>query len=230
VGPLVVEGTAELIEGVLLGTEVRTRGEGGLLLEIAMHAFVPGVLLGLAGLDELWGDAELDPPDGELREATDGGRGEGVAVVGSDTLGETKLAKEVTEAAEGGVEIETEHAAALVKEAGVAVLDGEGKAEVTVAGAELTLEVGGPGPVGLLEEGERAAGVSASAARLGVIDEPVAIQNAMNRIHGGNHIDGRIVPEEAPELTSTPGAALPELENALDDPRRGGVRTGVGAS
>jgi hypothetical protein len=195
-----------------------------------MHAFVSGVLLGLARLDELRGDAEFDPPDRELGEATDGGRGEGVAVVGSDALREAEVAEEVTKTAEGGIEIEAEHAAALMKEAGVPVLDGEGKAEMTVQGAELTLEVGSPGSVGLLEEGERTAGVSASAAGLGVIHETVANENPMDRIHGGDHIDGGIVPEQALELTSSPGAPLPELENALYDMWRRRVRTGLGSS
>jgi hypothetical protein len=52
----------------------------------------------------------------------------------------------------------------------------------------------------------------------------------MNRIHGGDHIDGGIVPEEAPEFTSSPGAPLPEFENALYDMGRRCVRTGVGSS
>jgi hypothetical protein len=138
----------EAVEGVLLGAE-------GVLLEVSVHAFVPGVLLGLTGLDELGSDAEPDPPDGELGEASEGGGGEGMTVVGADALGEAELAEEVAEAANGGLKIEAEHAAALEEEAGVAVLNGERKAEATVAGAKLALEVGAPGGVGLLGKGER---------------------------------------------------------------------------
>ena len=43
--------------------------DGGLSLEVFVHAFVAAVLLGRCGLDEIGQDAELDPPDGEPGEA-----------------------------------------------------------------------------------------------------------------------------------------------------------------
>ena len=50
-----------------------------------MHAFVSGVLLWVSGFDEFGGDAELNPPDRQLREAPEGIRREWSTVVGADT-------------------------------------------------------------------------------------------------------------------------------------------------
>lgn len=60
-----------------------------------MKAFMAAVLLGAAGLDELGPDAELDPPDGELGEAGDGGAREWIAVVRPDALRQAVLAEEM---------------------------------------------------------------------------------------------------------------------------------------
>jgi hypothetical protein len=52
-----------------------------------MHAFMPAVLLRVAGLDVLDLDAEPEPPDGEFGEVEEGIRtGEGNAVIGADYL------------------------------------------------------------------------------------------------------------------------------------------------
>ena len=50
-----------------------------------MHAFVSGVLLRVSGFDQFWGDAELYPPDGQLRESSECSRCERLPVVGADT-------------------------------------------------------------------------------------------------------------------------------------------------
>ena len=49
-----------------------------------MHAFVSGVLLRMSGFDEFGRDAELYPPDGQLREASECGRSERCSVVGAN--------------------------------------------------------------------------------------------------------------------------------------------------
>lgn len=94
-----------------------------------MHAFVPAILLRLAGFDELGQDADRDPADRELREPGDGARGKGVAVVGADPLRQTVLLEEPAEAAQSSLEIEAQHSLAGEQEAGVAVLHSEGEAE-----------------------------------------------------------------------------------------------------
>ena len=66
VGPFGVELVQKVIEaGLLLKTVLawRPRGFG---LESSVHAFVTAILLGFSGLDALDGDAEPQPPDGQL--------------------------------------------------------------------------------------------------------------------------------------------------------------------
>jgi len=68
-----VEDPTEGVEAPLLSLEVlfgRTRGVG---FERSMHPLVAPVLVRTGGLDEFGPDPELDPADGELREASDGG-------------------------------------------------------------------------------------------------------------------------------------------------------------
>ena len=69
VGPDLVEINAEGIEAFLLSGSVAGGRDGGLSLEVFVHAFVATILLGRCGLDEIGQDAELDPPDGEPGEA-----------------------------------------------------------------------------------------------------------------------------------------------------------------
>jgi hypothetical protein len=60
--------------------------------EREMHALVAAVLLRTTGLDALDGDAQSQPPDGQLGEIEQGiGAGEGDAVVGSDGGGQATL-------------------------------------------------------------------------------------------------------------------------------------------
>jgi hypothetical protein len=51
-----------------------------------VEAFMPGVLLRMAGLDEFRDDAELDPPDGECRQPGERGAGEGRPVIRPDAV------------------------------------------------------------------------------------------------------------------------------------------------
>src|SRR6267142_3959266 len=67
-----------------------------------MHALVPAVLLRVAGLDALDGDAEPQPPHRELGEAEEGTRtGEGDAVVGADRTRQAKVLKSPLKHGEG---------------------------------------------------------------------------------------------------------------------------------
>jgi hypothetical protein len=58
-------------------------------LEVPVHALVATILLRGGGLDEVGEDAELDPPDRELRQATERHGRERRTVVGADALRET---------------------------------------------------------------------------------------------------------------------------------------------
>ena len=94
----------EGIEAGLLLQAVDARRPGGFLLQRQVHALVAAVLLRMAGLDALDGDAEPQPPDRELGEIEQGvGTGEGHAVVGADGERQAALAEQPLEGGDGGV-------------------------------------------------------------------------------------------------------------------------------
>src|SRR5208283_1976400 len=102
--PFLIEFLHEIIESGLLLETVHSRRPGRLFLERKMHALMAAVLLGMTGLDALDGDAEPEPPDGELREVEERvGAGEGNAVVGADGERQAAFAKEAVERGDGEV-------------------------------------------------------------------------------------------------------------------------------
>jgi len=68
VRPLVVELIAKIIELGLLLQAVQAGGMSGFRFEGQVHAFMPTILLRMTGLDAFDGDAQTQPPDGELGE------------------------------------------------------------------------------------------------------------------------------------------------------------------
>src|SRR5260221_14585457 len=89
---------------VLLLQAVRAWRSGCLLLEGKVHALVPAVLLRMAGLDALDGNAEAKPPDRELGEVEQGiGASKGDAVVGADGQRQAAFAKQPFEGRAGEV-------------------------------------------------------------------------------------------------------------------------------
>ena len=149
VRPLVVVPVQVGVEDSLLPGRGGPDGLEGLLVQGAVEPLEAAVLFGVSRLDALRDDAELDEPDGELRQAAEGGAGERRAVVGADDEGESILAEgaleDGTDLAEGGAEQR------LTGEqvAGAGVLDGEGVDADAVAGADPALEVGAPAVVGV---------------------------------------------------------------------------------
>ena len=61
-----VELLEKIIEFALLLQTVQACGTSGFRLESEMHAFMPAILLRMTGLDAFDGDAQTQPPDGEL--------------------------------------------------------------------------------------------------------------------------------------------------------------------
>jgi hypothetical protein len=135
VRPLLVEDVPEGVEGLLLAPEVGAGRTGGLAFESPMHALVSAVLLGLPGLDEVGCDPEIQPPRRELGEPSEGdGGSEGGPVVRADSAGQAMKSEEPKERGLAAFEGRSREPATIQKEAGVGVLDGEGVAEVPVAG------------------------------------------------------------------------------------------------
>ncbi len=90
--PLVVELLDKIIELGLLLQAVQSRRASSFLFERKMHAFMPTILLRMTGLDAFDGDAQTQPPDGELGEVEQGvRRGEGDTVVGAHTARQAAL-------------------------------------------------------------------------------------------------------------------------------------------
>src|SRR5215470_14206809 len=101
--PFVVEFLQEGIEARLLLQAVDARRSGGFRLEGQMHALEAAVLLRMARLDALDGDAEAQPPDGELGEVEQGiWTGERDAVVGADRLCRPRSRKSCSKAVKAG--------------------------------------------------------------------------------------------------------------------------------
>src|SRR5438094_912970 len=84
---------AEVVEASLLAAQVRPGGPSRLVLEGAMEALMPSVLLGVARLDQLGRDTEPDPPHREPRDPPDRLAGERRTVVAADDRGEPVFAE-----------------------------------------------------------------------------------------------------------------------------------------
>ena len=96
-GTFVVVDAPELIEGALLYRKAGTWWTDRLALECPVHPLVGSVLLGVSGQDPLMLNAEPQPPDVELREAVNAGRGERHAVVRPDRAREPMLTEQPIE-------------------------------------------------------------------------------------------------------------------------------------
>ena len=76
-GTFDVELSPETVEASLLTAQGGGRRSRRLLLERLVHPLVAAILLGVAGFDELGGDAQADPPNGEAAQSADGRRRKG---------------------------------------------------------------------------------------------------------------------------------------------------------
>jgi hypothetical protein len=222
---LVVVDAPPVVEGELLGAEVGARRPSRFALEVAVHALVARVLLRFAGLDEFGCNAEGDPPDGELGEAAPRSGSEGNAIVGADALRQTELTEEMPETAQGYLKIKAQHAAAFEQEARVAVLHGEGKAELSVASPEFAFEVSGPGAVRPVWERERRTRMGLSPSGLPVLNVAIPIEDPLDGVDAGKAPEAGILLEHAADLSSSPTEAFPDIEDSLDEIWACGVGT-----
>ena len=149
VRPFGIEFLDEVVEAGLLLQAVHSGRSGGFFLQREMHALVAAVLLRVAGLDALDGDAEPEPPDRELGEVEEAVRaGERHAIVGADRLGQAALLEELLEGGDGEVFAGRFKRLAEQQIARGVVGDGQRIAVPAVAELELALEVGAPEVVG----------------------------------------------------------------------------------
>src|SRR5713101_4580263 len=147
VGPIVVEVAAEAIEARLLLVKRGGRRTSGLGFERAMHALVPSVLLRRSRLDALEADAELDPMNRQRRQAADGRRGEGRAIIAANGARQAELAHGPLDDRQDAI-AGRRHDAAVDEQATIRVGERQGIAASPIAGAEPALEVDAPQIVG----------------------------------------------------------------------------------
>src|SRR5580698_9737734 len=114
-----------------------------------MHAFVATVLLRMAGLDTLDGNAEAKPPNGkptQVEEAIRGSKRD--AVVGANGLGQAALLEEAFKGGKSALFLDRFHGFTEQKIAAGVVRDGQGVAISFVPEHELALVVGAPQSIG----------------------------------------------------------------------------------
>ncbi len=151
-----------------------------------MHAFVPAILLRMAGLDALDLDAEPQPPDGEFGQVEERiGAGEGDAVVRPDRGREAALAKELLKGGDCGLFLGSLHGLAHEQEARGMIGDGQGITVPATAELELALEIGTPELIGSGALRERRS-LRPAPPSTQALDQVMAVENRMDRAFGGN--------------------------------------------
>ena len=149
-----------------------------------MQAFVPPVLLGMAGGDPLEADAQPQPPDRERAQAVERvGRREGQAVVRPNGLRQTKLAEHPLERRDRQGQLGGFKRLTAEQIAGREVADGQGIAIAPIGEEELPLVVGTPQRIRLRGVGQRRAG-ERRPARAASPHQAVPIEDRMNRADG----------------------------------------------
>ena len=194
-----------------------------------MHAFMPPVLVGAAGFDELGQDPQPHPPGRELREPGQGRGREGDAVVGANAQRQAVLFEQAREDRLGlrdrggaqtltGEQVPTE-----------AVGDGERIAVAAVAGLELPLVVRAPHRIRGAHDRRGPAGMAEAAARAVRGDEPVPTQDVADR-RAAREGPPRVPPlEECPQLLAAPdGVSMASLQDCGDDLVGGLIRGAMG--
>src|ERR1700728_4575176 len=110
-----------------------------------MHAFMAAVLLRMARLDALDGNAEAQPPNGESAQVEETiGRGEGHAVVGTNGLGQAAFPKQALKGSKGALFLDGLHGLAEQKVTAGVIGNGQGVAIPLISEHELALIVGAP--------------------------------------------------------------------------------------
>src|SRR5882672_8213192 len=157
VRPFTVVDPAEAVEARLLLGQACRRRLGRVVLERAMHALMPAVLLRLGRLDPLRPDSKLDPPQRQCRQPARRRRGKGRSVVRADRPRQAELAERLIEDRPHMRIICTGHLLAAQQIAAHRIAQCQRIAARPIAGAEPALEVHRPHRVGLVGRRKRLA-------------------------------------------------------------------------
>src|SRR6266849_5420905 len=110
-----------------------------------MHAFMAAVLLRMARLDSLDGNAEPQPPNSESAQVEETiGRGEGHAIVGTNGLRQAAFLKQALKGSKSTLFLDGLHGFTEQKITAGVVRDGKGVAISFIPEHELALVVGAP--------------------------------------------------------------------------------------
>jgi len=217
VRPDVIVGATKVVEDALLQVEVGSRRPWQTLLERAVHAFVSRILLRLTWRDALVRDAELKPPDIEMGQAVDAGRGEGGAVVAADGIGKPVPAEEGAELGLHARRTDVEQPVAREQVAAEVVDDREGIAVAPVAHAELPFEVDGPDLIGSRRAEGSGPGVLPPCAPAAGMNAAVAQQDVADRAAGGPGLIGIPLEETLTDFASAPTVTAVLLQDQLHE-------------
>ena len=163
------------------------------------------VLLRMAGLDALDGDAQPQPPDreaGEIVEAV--GTGERQPVVAADGDGQAAVTEQPLERGDDRGFPGRFEGLAQQQIARRMVGDRQGVTVAAIAELELALEVGAPQVVGIGACRQRRA-VGAVAPDSGAVDQAVAVEHRMHGAPGRQaHVAGKLANEQFADFARAP--------------------------
>src|SRR6201984_1148306 len=205
VWPFGIEFLNKVIETGLLLQAVDSGRSGCFFLQREMHARVAVVLLRVARLDALDGDAEAEPPHREFGEIEEAVRtGERHAIVGPDRLGQAALLEELLEGGDGEVFAGRFKGFAEQQKARGVVGDSQRKAVAAIAELELALEIGAPELVWRGAGRERRAGRPVPRPPRD-FDQAVPVEHGVDRALGRNaDVAVQSADQTLADLTGTP--------------------------
>src|SRR6267143_560638 len=223
VWPFGIEFLNKVVEAGLLLQTVHSGRSGCFFLQRQMHALVAAVLLWVARLDALDGDAEPQPPHREFGEIKEAVRtSERHAIVGPDRLGQATLLEELLEGSDSKVLAGRFKGFAEQQKARGVVGDSQRKAVPAIAELELALEIGAPEVVWRGAGRQRRAGRPVPRPSRD-LDQAVPVENGVDRALGRNaDVAVQSADQDLADLAGTPMGlvALGRDDQALDLPRQ----------
>src|SRR6266851_3087332 len=199
----------EAVERALLGRERRSGRPNRFRLERLMHPFVRAVLLRRRGSGALMLNAELQPPDIELRQAVNPRRRERDAIVRANGVRQAVLAEQPVEDRAHAKSPGREQAVTCEEVSRVLVGHGERIAVHAIAGAKVALEVRGPEIIGVRGLDRHDAGMLIVTTATAFLDQALARQEVPRRADG-REIDSRVArTQPVQELVRPPARMAP---------------------